>query len=172
MRYRTLNILRRKLSNNVNDRILFPTLKDNKEIILEFNEGKSDNRIHFELLDDNYYFKFPEGISYLDFNKRRLKTNTWNLFYKTTEINVGYFNFNDYRLSEPIEGDAYINPLELKLKGSIIRKGNFISFNFLVKGKEPDSNRVIICKKESENSDGSAHLTFDVVPIKITLEEI
>ena len=171
MRYRTLNILRKKLSDNINDRILFPTLKDNKEIILEFNEGK-DNRVHFELLDDNYYFKFPEEISYLDsnFTIRRPKTNVWNIFYKTSEINVGYFN--DYRLSEPIEGDAYINPLELKLKGSIIRKGNFISFNFIVKGKEPDSNRVIICKKGSENSDGSAHLTFDVVPIKITLEEI
>lgn len=165
MIYRTLNILRKELSNNINDRVLFPTLKDNKEIILEFNEGK-DNRIHFELLDDNYYFEFPERISYSDSNIRKFKTNTLNLFYKTTEINVG--DSNDYRIPEPIEGDVHINPLELKLKGSIIREGNFISFNFIVKGKEPDSNKVSICKKGSENSDG----TFDVIPIKITLEEI
>ena len=170
MRYRTLNILRKKLDNDINDRVLFPTLKDNKEIILEFNDGKDDNRIHFELLDDNYYFKFPEGISYLDSNKRRPKTNIWNIYCKTTEINVE--DFNVYKTSEPIEIDAHINPLELKLKGSIIRKGNFVSFNFIVKGREPDSNKVIICKKGSENSDGSAHLTFDIVPIKITLEEI
>ena len=68
--------------------------------------------------------------------------------------------------------DVHINPLELKLKGSVIREGNFISFNFIVKGKEPDSNKVTICKKGSENSDETAYLTFDVIPIKITLEEI
>lgn len=169
MRYRTLNILRKELSNNINDRVIFPTLKYNKEIILEFNEGK-DNKIHFELLDDNYYFKIPEGISYLDSNIRRPKTKTWNLFYKTTEINVE--DFNDYRIPEPIEVDVHINPLELKLKGSVIREGNFISFNFIFKGKEPDSNKVTICKKGSENSDETAYLTFDVIPIKITLEEI
>lgn len=162
MRYRTLNILRKKIDNKVSDRILFPILKDNKEIILEFNNGNNDNKIHFEILDDDHYFDPFDEISYDDelHKGKRLKTNVWCSSGKMNGIEI-----LDPCVRKSV--DFYINPLELKLKGSIIREGNIVSFTRSLSKDHSFTKNVSICKKGEDN-----FITRDPIPIKITLEEI
>lgn len=163
MKYRTLNILRKKLGNNVSDRILFPVLKDNKEIILEFNSGKDDNKIHFEILDDDHYFDMFDEITYDEgfvHKIKRVKVNEWSSSGKINGIEI-----LDPSIKE--SKNFYINPLELKLKGSIIREGNIISFNRRLSEDHSFTKNVSIYKKGEEN-----YITRTPVPIKITLEEI
>lgn len=172
----SLNLLRKE-KENIEDYLYYPESDSNKIKLFLNNEKLKDlsedkefkgNYIEFEILKDNYCFVYEDQIKAENLARKRANVPSTHLLDLNGE--VLHIKVEDYFNKEDTKS---INPIELKIKGSLLLYGNCIYFSVKIPYMKIDDiwsyqvlNRRIDIRKKS-----GYFKTEDVVPIKITYKE-
>ena len=165
-----LTLLRNK-KENILDHLYYPYSEHNNGYIRLFlnNEKLKEvdndrefkgNYIEFELLNNNYCFGLDDSIRNENFARRRANLSPTHL----VDLNGGVLNIT---IKDSNFNVVSINPIELKIKGSLFVKGNCIYFDIKTPCFE-NKVSLVLSRRVDVKKKGSYFKTNDDVIIKVT----
>lgn len=172
--------LLRKEKENILDHLYYPypgyeynnesikLLLNNEKLKEVFNDKDfKGNYIEFELLNNNYCFGLEESIRIE--NLIRSDLNLYNDLPLThlADLNGEVLNIE---IKDRNQNIVSINPIQLKIKGSLFVKGNCIYFDIKTPCMENKASLVLIERIDIKKK-GSYFKTEDDVLIKVTYME-
>lgn len=137
----------------------------NNEKLKEVDNDKEfkGNYIEFEILNDNYCFGLEDSIKNENFARRRANLSPTHL----VDLNGEVLNIE---IKDKDRNIASINPIQLKIKGSLLLKGNCIYFTIKTPCIENKAS-LILSRRIDVKRKGSYFKTEDDVCIKVTYVE-
>lgn len=171
----SLTLLRSK-KENILDHLYYPYPGyeyNNESIKLFLNNEKlkeifndkdfKGNYIEFELLNNNYCFGLEESIRKENFGRKVVNLTFTHL----TDLNGEVLNIT---IKDSNLKVTSINPIELKIKGSLFVKGNCIYFDIKTPCFE-NKVSLVLSRRVDVKRKGSYFKTNDDVIIKVTYKE-
>ena len=134
----------------------------NNEKLKEVNNDKEfkGNYIEFEILNNNYCFGLEDSIKNENFARRKANLSPTHLVDLNGEVLHMEIKDKDWNV-------VSINPIQLKIKGSLFLKGNCIYFKIKTPCMENKASLVLIERIDIKKK-GSYFKTEDDVLIKVT----
>ena len=134
----------------------------NNEKLKEVDNDKEfkGNYIEFELLNNNYCFGLDDSIKNENFARRKANLSPTHLIDLNGEVLHMEIKDRDRNV-------VSINPIQLKIKGSLFLKGNCIYFSIKTPCMENKAS-LILSRRIDVKRKGSYFKTEDDVGIKIT----
>ena len=130
---------------------------------IDNDKGFKGNYIEFKLLNNNYCFGLDDSIRNENFARRRANLSPTHL----VDLNGEVLNIT---IKDSNLKVTFINPIELKIKGSLFVKGNCIYFDIKTPCFE-NKVSLVLSRRVDVKKKGSYFKTNDDVIIKVTYKE-